>query len=78
MSYIVHTICPVSPVLLVIKLFVVHYLVLKEAMEKGYVYVMLVKVIVEGPAGVGKTSLLWARLHQKKETALAVPSEPFE
>ena len=62
MSYIVHTICPVSPVLLVIKLFVVHYLVLKEAMEKGYVYVMLVKVIVEGPAGVGKTSLLYLLL----------------
>ena len=56
------TIYPVSPVLLVIMLFLVHYLVLKEAMEKGYVYVMLVKVIVEGPAGVGKTSLLYLLL----------------
>ena len=31
---------------------------LREAMKDGYVVVSLVKVIVEGPAGVGKTCLL--------------------
>ena len=35
---------------------------LREAMKKGYVYVKLVKVIVQGPAGVGKTSLIYLLL----------------
>ena len=35
---------------------------LREAMKKGYVYVTLVKVMVEGPAGVGKTCLVYLLL----------------
>ena len=35
---------------------------LREAMKQGYVNVTLVKVIVEGPAGVGKTSLMYLLL----------------
>ncbi|CAI8011650.1 Polyubiquitin, partial [Geodia barretti] len=35
---------------------------LKEAMKQGYVYVKLIKVVVVGPAGVGKTSLLYLLL----------------
>ena len=35
---------------------------LREAMKDGYVYVTLVKVLVVGPAGVGKTSLLYLLL----------------
>ena len=35
---------------------------LKEAMKQGYVYVKLVKVVVVGPAGVGKTCLLYLLL----------------
>ena len=30
----------------------------REAMKKGYIYLTLVKVIIEGPAGVGKTCLM--------------------
>ena len=35
---------------------------LREAMKKGYVEVTLVKVIIEGPAGVGKTCLIYLLL----------------
>ena len=35
---------------------------LKEAMKQGYVYVKLVKVVMVGPAGVGKTCLLYLLL----------------
>ena len=35
---------------------------LREAMKKGYVNVTLVKVIIEGPAGVGKTCLMYLLL----------------
>ena len=35
---------------------------LEEAMKQGYVVVTLVKVIVEGPAGVGKTSVIYLLL----------------
>ena len=37
---------------------------LNEAMKHGHVYVTLVKVIVEGPAGVGKTSLMHLLLNK--------------
>ena len=35
---------------------------LREAMKKGYVNVTLLKVIIEGPAGVGKTCLMYLLL----------------
>ncbi|CAI8049847.1 Mitogen-activated protein kinase kinase kinase 7 [Geodia barretti] len=35
---------------------------IEEAMKQGYVNVTLVKVIVEGPAGVGKTSVIYLLL----------------
>ena len=35
---------------------------LRGATKKGYVYVTLVKVIIEGPAGVGKTCLMYLLL----------------
>ena len=49
---------------------------LEEALKQGYVVVTLVKVIVEGPAGVGKTSLIYLLLgkpppHQRHSTGCA-------
>ena len=51
---------------------------LREAMKKGYVNVTLVKVIIEGPAGVGKTCLMYLLLsksppspEQRRSTACA-------
>ena len=35
---------------------------LQEALKKGYVYITLIKVIVVGPAGVGKTCLMYLLL----------------
>ena len=35
---------------------------LREAMKKGHVHVKLMKVIIEGPAGVGKTCLMYLLL----------------